>query len=52
VVLIIATGSEQTDIDHVYETLKIRDDVLAAGLRTIQERLWEHMDGHSRTQTG
>jgi hypothetical protein len=29
------------DIDHVYETLKIGIDTLAAGTGSIQERLWE-----------
>jgi len=29
------------DIDHVYETLKVGIDTLAAGTGSIQERLWE-----------
>ena len=32
---------EKMDIDHVYETLKIGIDTLAAGTGSIQERLWE-----------
>jgi hypothetical protein len=33
------------DIDHVYETLKIGIDTLAAGTGSIQERLWETWTG-------
>ncbi len=40
------------DIDHVYETLKIGIDTLAAGTGSIQERLLGDMDGHSHTQPG
>jgi hypothetical protein len=29
------------DIDHVYETLKVGIDTLAAGTGSIPERLWE-----------
>jgi hypothetical protein len=29
------------DIDHVYETLKIGIDTLAAGTGSMQQRLWE-----------